>query len=103
MSANSKKELIEQIKRYKREIQRFGVKNIGIFGSFARDETNSNSDVDVVVEFKKGTATFKNVAGLCDFLESILNRPVDILTPDGIETIRIKHIREQIKKELEYV
>lgn len=52
---------------------------------------------------EKGKATFKNVCGLIDFLEELFGKKVDILTPDGIESIRIKHIRENIKKEVEYV
>ena len=59
--------------------------------------------MDVIVEFEKGKATFKNVGGLIDFLEKILDREVDLLTPDGVESIRIDYIKEQIKKEVEYV
>ncbi len=98
-----KQELIELLKQHKEQIHTFGVKRIAIFGFFARNATNKQSDVDVVVEFKQGSATFENVAGLCDFLESLFGRPVDILTPDGIENIRIQHIKEHIKRELEYV
>jgi len=60
-------------------------------------------DVDVVVEFKKGKATFKNVFILLISLRSFFGREVDILTPDGIDSIRIKHVREEIKRETEYV
>ncbi|KJU86807.1 nucleotidyltransferase, partial [Candidatus Magnetobacterium bavaricum] len=33
--------------------ERYGVKRIGIFGSFARGQGNDNSDVDVLVEFRE--------------------------------------------------
>ena len=98
----NKKELLKELRKNKGKIKEFGVKRIGIFGSFARDEAEEKSDIDVVVEFEKGKATFKNVCGLVDFLEDLFNREVDILTPDGIESIRIKHIKEEIKREIEY-
>lgn len=68
-----------------------------------RGELREDSDIDFVVEFERGKATFKNVAGLIDFLEELFGREIDILTPDGIENIRIKHIKEEIKREIEYV
>ena len=79
------------------------MERIGIFGSVARDEASEESDIDIVVEFEKGRATFRNVARLIDFLQNLFGKEIDLLTPDGIESIRIKHIKEQIKKEIEYV
>jgi len=76
---------------------------MGIFGSAVRGEMTDRSDIDFVVEFERGKATFKNVCGLIDFLEELFGRKVDILTLDGIDSIRIKHVREEIKREIEYV
>ncbi|MGC9007027.1 MAG: nucleotidyltransferase family protein, partial [Sulfurihydrogenibium sp.] len=73
-------------------------KRIGIFGSVVKGKVKEKNDIDFVVEFGKGKATFKNVCGLIDFLEELFGKKVDILTPDGIESIRINHIRENIKK-----
>jgi len=55
-----------------------------------------------VVEFEKGKATFKNFSGLVEYLEKLFGREVDILTPTGIETIRINEIKEEIKKGVIY-
>lgn len=98
-----KEEVIEKIRENKEKIESFGVRRIGIFGSVVRGEAGEESDIDFVVEFERGKATFKNVCGLVDFLEELFGRKVDILTPDGIESIRIEHIREAIKREVEYV
>ncbi|MCD6463246.1 MAG: nucleotidyltransferase family protein [Thermotogae bacterium] len=99
----TKREIVERIRKNKDEIRNFGVKRIGIFGSAVRDEITEGSDIDFVVEFERGKATFKNVCGLIDFLEKLFGREIDILTPDGIESIRVRHVREEIKKEIEYV
>jgi len=85
------------------KIKSFGVKRIAIFGSLARDELREDSDIDFVVEFEEDRGDMKDFTGLIDFLETLLGRSVDILTPYGIESIRIKHIRETIKREMEYV
>jgi len=96
-------DIIEMLRKNRDELKKFGVKRIGIFGSFSRDEGKEDSDIDVVVEFEKGKATFKNFAGLVDYLENLFQRPVDILTPTGIETIRINDIKEHIKRGIVYV
>ncbi len=99
----SKEEVIKKLRENMDKIRGFGVKRIGIFGSIVRGEATEKSDIDLVVEFEEGKATFKNFSGLVDFLEGLFGRKVDILTPGGIETIRIKHVKERIKKEVEYV
>ena len=79
------------------------MKKVGIFGSAVRNELNKDSDIDIFVEFEKGKATMKNFIHLIEFLENLFQRKVDILTEEGIESIRIKYIKERIKKEIEYV
>lgn len=96
-------ELIGILMRHRSELEGFGVRRIGFFGSFVRDEAEEGSDVDIIVEFEDGKATFRNVGGLIDFLENLLNRSVDLLTPAGIESIRQEDVRENIMKEVVYV
>ena len=99
----NKEEVLKRIRENRKKIRSFGVKKMGIFGSAVRGEMTDRSDIDFVVEFERGKATFKNVCGLIDFLEELFGRKVDILTPDGIDSIRIKHVREEIKRVIEYV
>jgi len=79
----------------------FGIRRIGLFGSFAHGDARETSDVDLVVEFDTPIG-FKFMA-LAEFLESKLGRKVDLLTPDGIENIRIEHLAQHIKKSIVYV
>jgi len=96
-------EILRLLKEHKYEIKKFGVKRIGLFGSFGRDAGTEDSDVDIVVEFEAGMATFKNFGGLTEYLENLLGREVDILTPAGIESIRIDEVKQSIKREIAYV
>ncbi|MDV3238034.1 MAG: nucleotidyltransferase family protein [Gammaproteobacteria bacterium] len=59
--------------------QRYGVVRLALFGSTARDEARSDSDVDVVVSFD-GPATSKKYFGVQFFLEDALGCPVDLVT-----------------------
>ena len=98
-----KEEIVKILRENIDAIKKFGVKRIGIFGSAVRNEISESSDIDLVVEFERGKATFRNFGGLVEFLENLLGREIDILTPGGIENIKIKTIKEKIKKEVEYV
>ena len=77
----------------------YGVKRIGIFGSFARSEQTRSSDVDVLVEFADGQATFDNFMQPVYFLEGLFNRKVDLLTVGGID----KYIRSRVEREVIWV
>jgi predicted nucleotidyltransferase len=99
----TKEEILRILRENMDKIRSFGVKRIAIFGSAVRDELKKDSDIDFVVEFEEDRGNMKDFIGLIDFLENLLGRSVDVLTPYGVENIRIKHIKETIKKEMEYV
>ncbi len=93
-------EILRLLKEHEAEIKKFGVRGIGLFGSFSRDEGTEDSDVNIVVEFETGKATFKNFGGLSEYLENLLGREVDILTPAGIESIRIEEVKQSIMRDI---
>ena len=57
--------------------EEFGVLNIGLFGSFARDKSNSSSDIDLIVELKE--PRFDYLAGLQVYLEEKFSRKIEIV------------------------
>ncbi|OGQ88526.1 MAG: nucleotidyltransferase [Deltaproteobacteria bacterium RIFOXYD12_FULL_56_24] len=72
------KEIIQVLRDYKREYaEQYGILELGIFGSVARDEAVENSDVDVVVRIAKPDLFL--LAGLKYELEERLHRQVDIV------------------------
>jgi predicted nucleotidyltransferase len=79
----------------------YGVRRIGLFGSYAKGTPSETSDVDVVVEF--GRPIGLRFVEFAEYLESLLGRKVDVLTPAGLHGIRIAHIAEEIEKSLVYV
>lgn len=79
-------------------VERFGVKKVGVFGSFTKGEERRDSDVDILVEFKEGQKTFGNYMELKFYLEELFGRKVDLV----IETAIKPRLREQILKEAVY-
>lgn len=79
----------------------YGVKRIGLFGSFAKEIQKDDSDIDVVVEFKKPIGL--EFVEFAECLEKVLGKKTDILTPDGIKGIRIKKIARDIERDVIYV
>jgi len=96
---NSKSQLLQIISSNSAKIKLLGVSKLGLFGSFVRDEQTDKSDVDFIVEFEKDKKTFKNFIALSEFLETILGRNVEIITPQSLSP----YIGPHIIKTVEYV
>ena len=47
----NRQEIIESLQRYKKEGSKYPISQLGLFGSFARDENNMQSDIDIVIDF----------------------------------------------------
>jgi predicted nucleotidyltransferase len=60
-------------------IKSYGVTSLALFGSFARDEAKTSSDLDLLVEFQ-GKVTFDQYMDLKFFLEDNLGLSVDLVT-----------------------
>jgi predicted nucleotidyltransferase len=79
----------------------FGVSKIGLFGSYAKGQPDPASDIDLLVEFERPIG-FRFLE-LADYLEAVLGHQVDILTPAGIQNIRINKVAQSIRESIVYV
>jgi predicted nucleotidyltransferase len=95
----TKQDILDAIAVSHEAFTRLGVKSIGLFGSFVKDTATENSDVDMLVDFIPGKKSFDNFMELAYFLEELLGREVEIVTPQSLS----KHIGPHILKEVEYV
>ena len=72
------------LRKHKPDLQaRFGVTDLSLFGSTARDTATTNSDVDVLVAFD-GPANSARYFGVQFFLEDLLGCPVDLVTEKAL-------------------
>jgi predicted nucleotidyltransferase len=76
------------------QISSFGVRSLALFGSLARDEAGSDSDADILVDFR-GSATFDSYMDLKVFLEELLGCPVDLVTRKAIKPRMRTYVEEE--------
>lgn len=99
LTVQTKGDLLKALAADHARIRGFGVKRLGLFGSFVRGSPALESDVDLLVEFEDGQKTFDNFMQLSFFLEELLSRRVELVTRDALSP----HIGPQILREVEYV
>jgi len=93
------KDIQGALRQYFPQVQlTYGVKSLGVFGSFVREEATEHSDLDILVEFE-GAPTFRNYMGLKFFLEDLFERRVDLVIQADLKP----RIRERILGEVVYV
>jgi len=100
-SVKSVEEVKAILKEHKAEVvQKYRVREIGIFGSFVRCEHKQRSDVDILVEFDP-----RNIPGLLKlielemYLEKLLRKKVDVVIKSGIRP----ELKRGILKEVIYI
>ncbi len=79
----------------------YGVKSMGLFGSYAKGIPHEASDIDLVIEFERPLG-FRFIE-FTEYLEHLLGKKVEVLTPAGIQTIRLAHIAQDIEESIVYV
>ena len=89
-------EVLDVLREHKATlVQRFGVTELALFGSFARDQATDDSDVDILVRFDK-PATSAAFFGTQFYLEDLLGRPVDLATNRDLRV----EIRPYVEREI---
>ncbi|HIP13904.1 MAG TPA: hypothetical protein EYG74_00260 [Sulfurimonas autotrophica] len=95
----TKNELITILSGIKNELkQKFGIEEIALFGSYARDEANDRSDVDIAI-LKMNLKDAFAIMDAREYLMDLLQKNVDIGTFKSMKTF----IKNRIKKDFVYV
>jgi len=95
----SKDKIFKTIQNHKLKLSDFGVNRIGLFGSYVRNEQTPRSDIDILVDFCPGKENYDNYMALYDYMESIFDKKVEIVTVNGLSP----YIGQHILKEVTYV
>ena len=93
----SKKKILGRLRDHHTRIRAFGVKRLGLFGSFVRGEEGPHSDVDLLVEFEPERKTFDNFMGLSLFLEELFDRRVELVTVESLSPYLKPYIIEEVE------
>jgi uncharacterized protein len=95
----SRESILARLRDFKeRHGEEYGLRAIGIFGSFARDEAREDSDIDVV--FDTSTPNLFRTSRMRQDLEDFLGRRVDVLQLRGLTNPRLK---ARVEREAVYV
>ena len=78
--------------------RRFGVTDLALFGSFARNQNVDHSDIDILVRFH-GPATSKQYFGVQFYIEDLVDRPVDLVTDKALRA----ELRPTVEREAVHV
>ena len=77
-----------------------GIKNVGLFGSYLRNEQSKNSDIDLLIDFEPGKENFDNYMAVYDIFENIFkNEKIEVATKNGLSN----YIGPKILNEVVYV
>ena len=92
-------EVLKVLRAHKATLsQRFGVTDLVLFGSVARDQASGNSDIDILVRFD-GPTTSKGYFGTQFYLEDLLGRSVDLVTQKALRA----ELRPYVEREAVHV
>ena len=91
----NKTEIIKKIVDY---LKKHKAIEIGVFGSFARNEMTDNSDIDVLVEYSRGTTIF-DIVRMKQELFELIGRKIDLVSKRAVR----KRIMENIQTDLQTV
>lgn len=89
----SKKEVLNELSNnLNKWKQEYGVKQIGLFGSYSREEQEESSDIDVIVEFNFSDLSFDNYMALKINLEDLFQKPIDLVILNDIKPALMANI-----------
>ena len=92
--------IISAIKTNKQTLKKFGIRNVGLFGSYSRGEQSLKSDIDILIDFIPEMENFDNYMAVCDIFEDLFrNEKVEIVTKNGLSP----YIGPRILNEVVYV
>ena len=96
----TKENILAILRSHKLELSKFGVQNIGLFGSYVRNEQSHTSDIDLLIDFEPGKENFDNYMAVYDIFEDIFqDQKIEVVTKNGLS----KYIGPKILKEVLYV
>ncbi|MBS3080120.1 nucleotidyltransferase domain-containing protein [Candidatus Pacearchaeota archaeon] len=90
----SYKEIMKKLEEHKNDICKYGVRKIGLFGSFLRNKQKRGSDIDILVSFDR--VTFDNYIGLKFLLEKILRREVDLVIEKDLRS-ELNYVKDEVR------
>lgn len=97
MNGMTKEDVFRILQQNQARLRDFGVKRIGLFGSFVRGQQRQDSDVDLLVEFEPGQKTFDHFMQLSFYLDDVLGRRAEVVTVESLSPHMAAHILNEVE------
>lgn len=95
----NKEYILNQLRENKKQLEEYGVINIGLFGSYASGEASDESDIDILVEMKDMGRMYFRMGQVQYFLEDTFKKKIDLIRITEDEPIyKSKDAREHFQK-----
>ena len=94
---STRDDVLAIIREMEDRIKAFGVRKLGLFGSFVRQEQDAGSDIDLLVEFEQDKKTFDNFINLSFLLEDALARRVELVTQESLSPYLSRYILDEVE------
>ncbi len=88
------KEIIKKIEEKSKDIRKYNVKKIGLFGSYIKNKQHKKSDIDLLVTFNK--ETFDNYMDLLFLLEKMFKRKIDLVIEKDLHS-KLNYVKREAK------
>jgi predicted nucleotidyltransferase len=96
----TKESILKALRSRKNEFSKLGIKNVGLFGSYTRNEQVANSDIDVLIDFNPEAENFDNFMAVYDVIQQLFkDKKIEVVTVNGLSP----YIGPSILKEVQYV
>jgi len=96
----NKENILTTLKLNKLKLSKLGIRSVGLFGSYIRNEQSIDSDIDLLIDFEPEKENFDNYMAVYDFFEKLFkNERIEVVTKNGLSP----YIGPKILKEVQYV
>jgi predicted nucleotidyltransferase len=96
----TKDNILNALRMNKRKLKKFGIRDVGLFGSYINNEQSFKSDIDLLIDFEPEKENFDNFMAVYDLFEHIFkNEKIEVVTKNGLSP----YIGPKILEEVQYV
>ena len=94
----TKQDIFQTIIDNKEAIKNFGVTEIGLFGSYVRDEQTDESDIDLLIHYNIKEINYKKYFLFCEYMDNLFSsKKVEIVSKNGLSQYIGPHILKSVK------
>ncbi len=93
----TKEHILKTLENNREQIKKFGISQVGLFGSYVRDEQTAESDIDILIDYQKGQMDFFKLIKFDSYLQHIFkNKKIDVVTKNGLSEFIGSYILNEV-------